>query len=255
MVLRMSELVSEHISTFGIETTLVETRNFASLATNLADGSHQSVYFCNVHMLMLAQEDPALAIAMENADVVFADGVPVAWLQGRLSGKDAVVIRGYEMMLAICQRAAMHGEKVGFIGSTQDIMNGLVSKLGDEFDGLSVAFQYCPPFMEGELTSTEAELEEIKDSGIKWLFVGLGCPKQEKWIARYRSDLDCNILGVGAAFDWLSGKVSMPPKWMERFALAWLYRLLSNPAKMWHRYFIYNTKFIAKASTLLFREK
>jgi len=251
----MSESLSEHITTFGIETTLVETRDFVSLASRLADGPHRSVYFCNVHMLMLAQEDAALAKAMENADVVFADGVPVAWLQGRLSGKDAMVIRGYEMMLAICERAAMHGDKVGFIGSTQDVMNGLIRKLKGDFEGLSVAFQYCPPFMEGELTSTEAELKSISDSGIKWLFVGLGCPKQEKWIAQYKNQLGCNILGVGAAFDWLSGKVSMPPKWMERFALAWLYRLLRNPTKMWHRYFVYNTKFIAKASATVFRGK
>ena len=188
------------ISTFGIRTTLLETRDFAGLAEYLADTPNQSIFFCNVHMLMLAQEDPVLRTAMENSDVIFADGVPVAWLQSRVSGVDAKVIRGYEMMLAICQRAALCGEKVGFIGSTQEVMNGLVDNLTKQFEGLSVAIQFCPPFMQDELTSTQAELLNITNSGIKWLFVGLGCPKQEKWIARYRNELDCNVLGVGAAF-------------------------------------------------------
>jgi N-acetylglucosaminyldiphosphoundecaprenol N-acetyl-beta-D-mannosaminyltransferase len=201
----MSESITDRITTFDIETTLVETRDFENLTSLLSYGPHKSVFFCNVHMLMLAQEDPALANAMNNADIVFADGVPVAWLQSRVSGKDAIVIRGYEMMLAICQHAATNGEKVGFMGSTQNVMNKLISNLEEKFEGLPVAFQYCPPFMQGELTSTEAELKAIKDSGIKWLFIGLGCPKQEKWIAQYKDELDCNILGVRAAFDWLLG--------------------------------------------------
>jgi len=247
--------VLDHIATFGIKTTLVETRDFATLASVLAVNPNQSVYFCNVHMLMLAQEDQTLSSAMENADVVFADGVPVAWLQSRISGRDAKVIRGYEMMLAICKRAAMHEEKVGFIGSTQNVMNGLVSNLTEQIEGLSIAYQCCPAFMQGELTSTQAELDEIKESGIKWLFVGLGCPKQEKWIAKYSNELNCNILGVGAAFDWLSGKVNKPPDWMERFALGWLYRLVNNPSRMWHRYVTYNTKFILRSSRMLLRGK
>jgi len=199
-------------------------------------------------MLMLSQEDPVLAKAMDNTDLIFADGVPVAWLQRRLSGKDAKVIRGYEIMLAVCEHAARNGEKVGFMGSTDDVMERLVSNMRGRFEGLSISYQYCPPFMEGELVSTPEELQTLRCSDIKWLFVGLGCPKQEKWIAAHRNELSCNVLGVGAAFDWLSGSVSKPPQWMERFALAWLYRLLRNPAKMWHRYMTYNTKFIIKSA-------
>lgn len=235
--------------------TLVETRNFERLVSELAAGANHSAIFCNVHMLMLSLEDPSLANAMDTADWVFADGVPVAWLQGRLSGKDAKVIRGYEIMLAVCERAASMGENVGFIGSTDEVMKCLVSNLQERFAGLAVVYQYCPPFVQGVPSSTPTELQTIKDSEVKWLFVGLGCPKQEKWIAKYREELDCTILAVGAAFDWLSGTVSKPPQWMERIALAWLYRLLHNPLKLWHRYLIYNTKFIIYVLKLLFRKK
>ena len=238
------------ITTFGLKTTLVETSDFDSLAADLAREQGQSVFFCNVHMLMLAQEDTSLANAMVNADVVFADGVPIAWLQNRISGKDAQVIRGYEMMLAICKRAAEKGEKVGVMGSTQDVMNALSARMREQFGGLQIAYQYCPPFVEGEMVSTQPDLHAITNSGIKWLFVGLGCPKQEKWIAKYKDNLECNILGVGAAFDWLSGQQSKPPEWMEKFAVAWLYRLLQNPFRMLHRYVKYNTKFLLKVFKL-----
>jgi len=241
------------ISAFGIRTNLTETSDFAGLANALADKPKQSVFFCNVHMLMLAQEDPTLANAMDNADMVFADSAPVAWLQRRISGKDAKVIPGYKIMLAICERAAKRGEQIGFMGSTSEVMNQLVANLCARFEGLSVAYQYCPPFMPGELVSTDEELQALKQSDISWLFVGLGCPKQEKWIATYGKELGCHTLGVGAAFDWLSGSVKKPPDWTERFGLAWVYRLLNNPRRMWSRYLIYNTKFLVRAIVFLIR--
>ena len=130
-----------HIDTFGRKTNLVEIRNFESIVSEFSSYPRQSAFFCNVHMLMLSQEDKALANAMANADWVFADSAPVAWLQRRLSGKDAKVIPGYRIMLAICDRAARNGEKVGFLGSTPDVMKHLVSNLCERFEGLPVAYQ------------------------------------------------------------------------------------------------------------------
>ena len=247
--------MTEFITTFGKKTNQVAVDDFDHLVVEISNGSNQSVFFCNVHMLMLAQDDPVLATAMDGADWVFADSAPVAWLQRRISGKSAKVIPGYKIMLAICQRALNTGEKVGFIGSTPDVMNKLVNILSARFEGLSVAYQFCPPLMQGELVSTQEELQALLSADIDWLFVGLGCPKQEKWIATYRKKLDCHVLGVGAAFDWLSGSIKKPPDWMERFGLAWVYRLLKNPSKMWNRYLIYNTKFLIRASGFLLKGK
>jgi len=204
---------------------------------------------------MLAQDDKVLANAMDNADVVFADGVPIAWLQSRLTDQDAEVIRGYEIMLAVCERAEKNGEKVGFFGSTDDVMKSLIDKLCVQFKNLNVAYQMCPQFVEGEIASSVEDLQAINESGIRWLFVGLGCPKQEKWIYRYNNELKCNILGVGAAFDWLSGLTRKPPKWMEKYALAWLYRLFQNPSRMFHRYMKYNSRFILRVLKLTFSGK
>lgn len=241
------------ITTFGRKTNIIEKRDFEGLVSQLADKPNQSVFFCNVHMLMLSEEDQALANAMDSADWVFADGVPVAWLQRRISGKNAKVIRGYEIMLAVCERASRSGEKVGFIGSTSEVMKQLVATLSTRFEGLTIAYQYCPPFVAGELLSIQADIKAIKDSNIAWLFVGLGCPKQELWIARYQNELDCHLLGVGAAFEWLSGVSKKPPSWMEQYALAWFFRLVTSPSKTWRRYLKYNTKFIFKAFRRLLR--
>ena len=109
--------------------------------------------------------------------------------------------------------------------------------------------------MQGELVSTQDELQELEQSGVKWLLVGLGCPKQEKWVAAYGQQLTCHSRAVGAAFDWLSGSVKKPPDWMERFGLAWVFRLLNNPRRMWSRYLIYNTKFIIRTGIFLIRGK
>jgi len=251
----VSDVMLKRITTFGIKTTLAETRDIDALTSILAESANQSVFFCNVHMLMLAQEDSVLASAMDNADVVFADGVPVAWLQRRLTHEDAQVIRGYEVMLAICKRALETGEKIGFFGSTSEVMDNLVMNMNQRFKGLPVAYQSCPPYVQGELISSRDDLQSIRESGIKWLFVGLGCPKQEKWIVRYQNELDCHVLGVGAAFDWLSGTSKKPPEWMEKYALAWLYRLLNDPRKLWYRYLKYNTRFVFKATTVLWGHK
>lgn len=247
--------MTKKISAFQRKINLAETDDCGSLVSAMAANPSQSAFFCNTHMLMLSQEDPVLASAMDNADWVFADSAPVAWLQRRISKKDARVIPGYKVVLAACERAAKLGEKVGFMGSTPEVVQRLVERLAARFEGLSVAYRHCPPYMQGELVSTDTELQEIKDSGVQWLFVGLGCPKQEKWIARYGLEIGCHTLAVGAAFDWLSGAVKKPPDWMERFGLAWVYRLALNPRKMWSRYLIYNTKFIIRASIFLIRGK
>lgn len=248
-----SLLEIELTSIFNRNIGLVENRDFGALVDAIAGSLSQTAYFCNVHMIMLSQEDEDLARAMDKADIVFADGVPVAWLQRKLTGRDAKVVRGYEMMLAVCEHAALNDEKVGFLGSTEDVIDGLVSNLSAKCHGLKIGYRYCPSFQKNEVIFSSKELADLKDSPIKWLFVGLGCPKQEKWIARYKNEIGCNVLGVGAAFDWLSGVTRKPPAWMEKYALGWLFRLAINPRKMWRRYLIYNTKFLFKVPGELYR--
>jgi N-acetylglucosaminyldiphosphoundecaprenol N-acetyl-beta-D-mannosaminyltransferase len=241
----------EHINILGRRTDILEARDFHAIVGQFILKPKQTAYFCNVHMLMLSQEDKALADAMDSANWVFADGVPIAWLQKRLSGKDAKVIRGAEVMLAACAHAAKAGQSIGLLGSTRDVMEPLTNNLQIRFPGIRIVYSYCPPYMKEVLTTTPEELASIKDTAPDWLFVGLGCPKQEKWIATYKDELDCNILGVGAAFDWISGRVKKPPKWMESLGFGWLHRFLHNPRRLWRRYLIYNSKFLLQVLKMI----
>ncbi len=237
---------SQRINVFDRDLDVAAHREFARHADDLFDCEDRSVLVCNVHMLMLSQEDPELAAAMAGADRVLADGVPVAWLQRRRGRGEACVVRGYEMVEAICARAAKRDEPVGFFGSTEPVLEALISRLSKNHPGLRVTYRHSPPFVEGELYSSAEDLQAINESGVRWLFAGLGCPKQEKWIHAHSGDLRCTCLGLGAAFDWLAGTTARPPGWMENSGLGWLHRLLKNPRSLWNRYLIYNTKFVIR---------
>lgn len=154
-------------------------------------------------------------------------------------------------MLEICRHAEENNQGIGLIGSTPEVMAELVKSLKSRFKALTVGYHLSPPYSPGELISPKEDLDAINASGITWLFTGLGCPKQEKWVYRYKGELNCKILSVGAAFDWWAGTTGKPPDWMENMGLAWLYRLIQNPRKMWSRYLIYNTKFLMKTAQLL----
>ncbi|MFC1688120.1 WecB/TagA/CpsF family glycosyltransferase [Pseudomonadota bacterium] len=236
---------------FGRNIELVGDPDLARLVNILDQSPDASVFFCNVHMLMLSRDDPALADAMDDADFVFADGVPVSWLQKKITGADAQTVRGYQLMQAICRHAVKNNQAIGLIGSTPEVMATLVGKLSETFEGLSIGYHHSPPYSPGELQTSEEVLNSIRTSGITWLFAGFGCPKQEKWVNHFKNEVNCKILAVGAAFDWLAGTTKKPPDWMENIGLAWLYRLLQDPGKMWSRYLVYNTKFIVSTAWLL----
>jgi N-acetylglucosaminyldiphosphoundecaprenol N-acetyl-beta-D-mannosaminyltransferase len=215
-------------------------------------GPSESAYFCNVHMLMLALEEASLARAMNDASMIFPDGVPIAWLQRRLGHRNAGVLRGYEAMDALCADASADRQPVGLLGSTPDVLNALTRQLKSRFEGLKIDFVHAPPkFSIGDIALDRGLVDEINAHQLRCLFVGLGCPKQEIWIDTYRNALNCPLLGVGAAFDWLAGTTRRPPRWMETAGLAWLFRLFQDPGRMWHRYLVYNSKFIFESSRLL----
>jgi N-acetylglucosaminyldiphosphoundecaprenol N-acetyl-beta-D-mannosaminyltransferase len=224
------------------------------LITQLVAG-RKSLYFCNVHMLMLSQEDQVLAHAMESTDLILPDGVPVAWLQRRLGHPDAVFFRGETALEVVCERAASSDQPIGFYGSTSKVLDALVRNLRDRHPELRIEFAHPPPWMTGEIQVDPVLVEEINSHNLFCLFVGLGCPKQEKWVAAYSPYLNCNVLAVGAVLDWVAGAVPQPPPWIVKIGLAWLFRLLQNPKRMWYRYLKYNTKFIYMTARLLFYER
>ena len=127
------------------------------------------------------------------------------------------------------------------------MLRSLVERLQVRYDGLNVAFALSPPFAEMSPTEDVELVEKINGSGARILFVGLGCPKQEIWMARHRGRVNAVMLGVGAAFDFHAGVKPQAPAWMQVLGLEWLFRLSTEPRRLWKRYLYHNPRFVALA--------
>ncbi len=182
------------------------------------------------------------------------DGAPVAWMLRRLGYLDQQRINGPDLMLRYCAAAAVRGESIFLFGSTPQVLGTLKRKLEERFPGLLVAGMISPPFR--PLTEEEDAkiVAEINASGAGTVWVGLGCPKQEKWMAAHRGRIHAVMIGVGAAFDYHAGAIARAPQWMQRNGLEWLHRLFTEPRRLARRYFVTNSLFIVRAALqILFR--
>jgi len=202
-------------------------------------------YVChtNVHSVMETLADERLQ-RVWNESFAVPDGMPLVWL-GRLRGLPVRRVYGPDLMIALCGRAAEAGWPVFLLGGAEGVAAQLADVLRERFAGLRVAGTIGPPFREATPDEDQAIVDRINGSGAELVFVGLGCPKQERWMADHRERLAAPVLlGVGAAFDFLTGRVSQAPRWMMRCGLEWLYRLLQEPRRLWRRYLILNPLFV-----------
>ena len=229
----------------------VNVTSYAAAAKMVVDwsGKSESRYVCiaNVHVLMEAYDSPHFRSVLNHADLVTPDGVPLVWLM-RLKGQRAQQrVYGPTLMLRVLEAAAQNGISVGFYGGTPDVLRSLVERMQERFHGLNAAFAVSPPFAEMSNKEDADLVEQINRSGIRILFVGLGCPKQEIWMAGHRGRVNAVMLGVGAAFDFHAGVKPQAPLWMQGIGLEWLFRLSTEPRRLWKRYLYHNPRFVVLA--------
>lgn len=212
------------------------------------------VAICNAHVVVTAAGDPSYRSAVNGADLATPDGAPVAWMLRRFGFPEQRRVCGPDLMWALCERAQAVGIGVYFFGSTVSTLDLLRRRVSETFPDLRVTFE-SPPFR----TLSASELIEvhrrINDSGAGIVFVGLGCPKQEKWMAEQRGFVDGVMIGVGAAFDFFAGTVDRAPAWMREHGLEWVHRLFSEPRRLWRRYLVTNSLFIWGGARQLVRAK
>lgn len=225
------------------------TRRIMSLAR-----SGVAAYVCaaNVHMLMEARDDQSFHTVVSDAHLVTADGMPLVWMLRRLGVHGASRVYGPTLMLHLCKAAAQEGVHIGLLGGTAENLAPLIERLQREAPGVQVAYACSPPFRELSSDEDEAVVAAIRASGARLLFVGLGCPKQERWMAAHKSRLPLVQIGVGAAFDFHAGRVKQAPGWIQDRGLEWFFRLLMEPRRLWRRYLRHNPRFIALATLQLF---
>jgi len=216
----------------------------------------KALAFSTVHMAMEAYDDPDFAKTMGKFDLVCADGRPIYILQRLLSSKKAEHVYGPWVMGNLLEVAAKQNLSVGLFGGTEETLMLLMEKATLKYPGLKFAFYLSPPFRAPTDEEAIMHIKLINESGADILFVGLGCPKQEKWVAEKLGKINMPMLAVGAAFDFIAGSKKTAPNLMRVLSLEWLFRLVSEPRRLWKRYLILNPRFIGLiVLRLLFKYK
>lgn len=202
------------------------------------------VCICNVHSVVTTTNDVEFKIAVNNADMATPDGAPIAWALRRLGHPAQERINGPDLMMKYLAEAERLGQSVFFYGSTESTLTRLRVALNGQFPSLRIAGMHSPPFRPLSREEDDRTVDMINASGANVVFVGLGCPKQEKWMAEHRGRVRAVMVGVGAAFDYHAGVVKRAPLWWQRNGLEWLYRLGSEPRRLFKRYMVTNTLFV-----------
>jgi N-acetylglucosaminyldiphosphoundecaprenol N-acetyl-beta-D-mannosaminyltransferase len=215
-------------------------------------------YVCvaNVHMCMEVFDSLEFKSVVNNADLVIPDGRPLSWAQKLLGCSEAEQVRGQDIMNAICQQSGVNNLNIGLYGGSSDVLLQKVNaELKSSYPDINITFSYSPPFH--PLTDEEdlGIIQQINDSNVNVLFVGIGCPKQERWMAAHKESLNCVMLGVGAAYDFIAGSKNHAPRWMQQVGLEWLFRLCSEPQRLWKRYLQQNPRFIYYFTKQLINQK
>ena len=208
-------------------------------------GVHQYVCVTGVHGVMESQRDEGLRHIHNAAGLVTPHGTPLVWLSKWRGWRNTTRVYGPDLMLALCERSLTTGYRHFFYGGDEDVDQRLVRRLQKQFPGLVVAGAYAPPLRPLSADEEEAIVQRINESSPDIVWVGLGTPKQERWMAAHVDRLTASVLiGVGEAFDFHAGINRQAPPWIQRSGLEWLFRLAHEPRRRWKRYLVNNPVFI-----------
>jgi N-acetylglucosaminyldiphosphoundecaprenol N-acetyl-beta-D-mannosaminyltransferase len=249
-----AEIASRRILGMRVDATSYEDAAERILGWGRA-GESRYVSVATVNNVMHAYDDPVFAAAMDGADLVTPDGMPLVWGLRALGVPAATRVYGPALTPVLCARAARESVPVGFLGSTPDVLDDMVAVLRDRLPGLRVAFAASPPFRAPTPEERTRTVHEINQSGTRVLFVGLGTPKQDLWMAEHRGQIQAAMVGVGAAFDFIAGRKAQAPAWMQGAGLEWLFRLVHEPGRLWRRYMVQNPRFLSLFCAQLARER
>ncbi len=214
----------------------------------------RSVCIANVHMIMEAYDGSDFRSVVNGADLVTPDGMPLVCAL-RLLGAKASRVYGPDLTPLVLAAAAEAGVPVGFYGGSGPVLERLLVKLRDQFPALRIGYAWAPPFRPLTAEEDAREVAAINDSGARILLLGLGCPKQERWMAEHKGRIQCVMLGVGAAFDFLAGAKPQAPRWMMRCGLEWVFRLACEPRRLWKRYLKHNPRFVVLFAAQLLKAR
>lgn len=225
------DILGVNVSAVNMEQVL------ASFEQWIADHDHQYVCVTAAHSVMDCYQEPALRRTFNASGLTVPDGMALVWLLKLQGQKHTSRVYGSDLMLAACQRSVEKGWRHLLYGGEQGVAELLQARLEAQFPGIQIVGTHSPPFR----ALTEAEDQHI----VKWLndlrpdivWVGISTPKQERWMGAHLGQVDASVMvGVGAAFDFLSGRKQQAPRWLQRSGVEWLFRLATEPKRLWPRY-------------------
>ena len=205
------------------------------------------VCLCNVHSVVMASKSIEFGQVIAQADMATPDGAPIAWMVRHLRRTTQPRINGPDLMCRYCREAQLRSEPIFLFGSTETTLALLKVKLLEAYPNLIIAGAVSPPFRSLTPEEDSVVVDQINASGAGVVFVSLGCPKQELWMAGHRNRVLAVMIGVGAAFDYHAGTIKRAPKLMQDLGLEWFHRLVSEPRRLWRRYLVTNTIFMLLA--------
>ena len=233
----------ENFFTFPI--SVGSYKRFVDEVFDLAENKPSSyACFANVHMTIEAYQDAAFNTVVKDADLVAPDGQPLSWFFKYLKKIDQERVCGMDVFPDLLSEAEKRGKAIYLYGTTDDVLEKIMERAKAEYPNLNICGSYSPPFR--TLTSTEKSdiVDRINNAKPDLVFVSLGCPKQEKWMAEHKNKVRGCMLGLGQAFHIYARTAKRSPGWMRRFSLEWAYRLYLEPRRLWKRYLFTNSYFV-----------
>ena len=217
----------------------------------------KSSYICvsNVHMVMESYDNKKFQNIVNAANIVTPDGMPLVWTLKLLGVKNAERVYGPKLMIELLKVCALKNIPIGLYGGTKEVLDELTIKLPKEHKGLLISYAYSPPFRKLSKDESKEVISKINMSKCKIVFIGLGCPKQEIWMYEHSSYLSMPLIGVGASFDFLANSKRQAPLFLQNIGLEWLFRLFTEPKRLFYRYFYHNPRFICYVFKQLMNDK
>ena len=240
--------MTNRVNVLGVGISVLNLRTaLAAIAAAVRERRKGYICVTGVHGVMEAQADPAFKQILNAAFLCTPDGMPMVWA-GKLAGhREMGRVYGPDLMLAVCAWSETSGAKHFFYGGADGVAERLAQKLREKFPKLQVAGTFTPPFRALNAAEETRLAAQIAAAAPDIFWVGLSTPKQEKFMAEFLPRLDATLMvGVGAAFDFHSGRVRQAPRWMQRGGLEWLYRLGCEPRRLAGRYLRNNPRFVLK---------
>jgi N-acetylglucosaminyldiphosphoundecaprenol N-acetyl-beta-D-mannosaminyltransferase len=244
----------KRIISIGIDTGLYG--DFLTEVLRLGQ-ARQSSYVClaNVHMVIEAHMGKTFADIVTGADIVTPDGMPLTKALKFLYGLDQERVEGMRLLPDLVAAAEKEGLSVYFYGTTVEVLEGILRRVALEHPQLKIAGAHSPPFRELAALEQEEDVVRINASGAQIVFVSLGCPKQEVWMARNKGKIKAVMVGAGGAFPVYAGFLERAPLWMQKRSLEWFFRLCQEPKRLWKRYLVTNSKFLLLAGKEWLKKK